>query len=184
MVTNPKGYKPKKKRIKYPLTVEEQRKLIDGAERPIKALIVFILSTGAHPSVLTDAKHNLDLTSDRHYSWNRPKTGKAVGGSWSAAMLKGGLHKELKKLSKRKVNTLWYFLADYGGQVEIKGLCPLQLRHTHFANMARLGYDPFTISHRSGTSISTIQMHYTIGLGEMKKLTDTDRKYLEWLMEA
>ena len=184
MPTNPKGYKPKTSRPKYPLSVENQRKLIEKADKPLKALIVFILSTGAHPSVLTDKKHNLDLSDDEHYSWNRPKTRKRVMFSWSKAMLKGSLYKELRRFKKKKPNACWYLLSVLGGDLKIKGVCPLQLRHTHFANMARLGYDLFTIAGRSGTSIDTIQQFYALGMGEMKRLSEDDRKYLEWLMEA
>jgi hypothetical protein len=59
----------------------------------------------------------------------------------------------------------------------------LRLRHTHIVNLARLGYDAFTISHRTGTSLSSIGRHYTVGMAEAKRLTDEERGYLTWLID-
>lgn len=186
MTTNPKGYKPKVKNPKYPLTVQEQRKLIDKAEGKERAILIFFLSTGAHPSVLSDVKFSLDLKkSDNYYSWARPKTNAEVGGSFSKAMTKQVRTILLsKKVYGRDPTRFWQIIEKLGRDVGIEGVCPLQLRHTHFANRARLGHDIFSIVHGSGTSLNTIAKYYTFGLNESKKLSEDDRHFLEWLMEA
>jgi hypothetical protein len=184
MVTNPKGYRPKTKRRKYPLTVNEQKKLIDNADKPTKALLVFMLSTGAHPIILTDKTYFLDLQHERNYSWNRPKTDKPVQGVWSKAMLEGSLFKELRRFARKKKGTPWYLVSKLGAELGFKGLCPLQLRHTHFVNRARLGHNAFDIAHGAGTDLATIYTYYTVGMGESRSLTEDEREWLKWLMEA
>ncbi len=186
MTTNPQGYKPKNPRKKYPLTVEQQRKLIDKAEGKVKAILVFFISTGAHPSVLSRKEYSLDLDDETYYSWNRPKTNAEVAQTYPKALQDKELRKALssKRTRGKDPTRYWQIIRKLGEEVGIKGLCPLQLRHTHFANRARLGHDVFSIAHGSGTSLNTIGKYYTIGLGESKKLSEEDRRFLEWLMEV
>ncbi len=182
MPSNPKGYRPKRSNEKYPLSIDEQRRLIDNAVPRLRTLVVFMLSTGAHPSVLTDRGYSLDWTKD-YYSWNRPKTFKKVRGSWSRAMREQDL-KELRKIRSKTGGYYWELIKDLGDSVGLKGLCPLQLRHTHFVNRARLGHNPFDIAHGASTSLETVYDYYTLGMGESKRLSDDDRHFLEWLMEG
>jgi len=183
MVTNPKGYRPKKTNEKYPLSVEEQRRLIEKADPREKALILFVISTGAHPSVLTDRQYKLDW-NDKYYSWNRPKTHRKIRGAWSRAMREDSLFKELRKLRSKTPGYCWELINSIGKSIGIKGICPLQLRHTYFVNRARLGHNPFDISHGAGTSLQTVHDYYTIGMGESKAIPKQDRDYLSWLMEV
>jgi len=183
MTTNPNGYRPKKPREKFPLSVEQQRKMIEKAGTREKALIVFLLSTGAHPSVLTEKAYNFDWT-EQYFSWNRPKTLEKVRGSWSRAMREDDLYKELRKLRSKTPGYLWELVRDIGNGVEVKGVCPVQCRHTYFSNRARLGHNAFDIAHGAATSLDTIYDYYTIGMGEAKKLSDDDKRFLEWLMEV
>ena len=183
MVTNPKGYRPKKTNEKYPLSVEEQRRLIEKADPREKALILFVISTGAHPSVLTDRQYKLDW-NDKYYSWNRPKTHRKIRGAWSRAMREDSLFKELRKLRSKTPGYCWELISSIGKSIGIKGICPLQLRHTYFVNRARLGHNPFDISHGAGTSLQTVHDYYTIGMGESKAIPKQDRDYLSWLMEV
>lgn len=184
MVSNPKGYRPKTTRPKYPLSVDEQRKLIESSEGPVKAMIVFMLSTGAHPSVLSDKKYNLDFKDDSYYSWNRPKSHKRVMSQWSKAMTEKALYKELRKIKGKSPGYYWLLISKLGEELKIPGVCPLQLRHTHYVNRARLGHNMLDISHGSGTSINTIAQYYTIGMGQSKTLSEDDRAWLSWLMEV
>ena len=183
MVTNPKGYRPKRAREKFPLSIDEQRRLIEKAEPREKALIIFMISTGAHPVVLTDRKYKLDWT-EKYYSWNRPKSHRKIRGAWSRAMCEGDLLKELRKVRSKTPGYYWALISLIGLDIGIKGVCPLQLRHTYFVNRARLGHNPFDISHGAGTSLETVHDYYTIGMGESKAMPDEDREYLSWLMEV
>ena len=188
MTTNPQGYKPKNPRKKYPLTIEQQRKLIDRAEGKTKAILLFFLSTGAHPSVLTDEdkEYRLDLTDDNYYSWNRPKTHREVQGRYPKCLQDKELRKTLNsKHTKGKDPTrYWQIIKKLGEDVGIKGVCPVQLRHTYFVNRGRLGHHIWDIAHGAATSVETISQYYTIGMGESKKLSKEDRGFLEWLMEV
>ena len=183
MVTNPKGYRPKTTREKFPLSIDEQRSLIEKAQPREKALIIFMLSTGAHPSVLTDRKYKLQWT-DKYYSWNRPKSHRKVRGAWSRAMKEMTMYVELRKIRSKTSGYYWELINAIGKEIGIRGVCPLQLRHTYFVNRARLGHHPFDISHGAGTHLKTVHDYYALGMGESKTLSTTDREYLSWLMEV
>jgi hypothetical protein len=99
-------------------------------------------------------------------------------------MKEGELRKDLKRLKNKSVGYLWLLVKDFGEEQGVKGLCPLQLRHTHYVNRARLGHNAFDISHGSGTSLNTIHQYYTVGMGQSKGLSEDDREFLAWLMEA
>ena len=157
--------------------------MIENAEGMTKSLIIFLLSTGAHPSVITEKQYHLDLSDKVFYAWNRPKTDKEVKGRWSKAMSEESRISDIKKFLRKKKGNPWYRISVLGDELGIPGVCPLQLRHTHFVNRAMLGHNPFSIASGSGTSLGTIDSYYTLGIGGTKKLTEGDRKYLEWLME-
>jgi len=178
-----KGYHPKTSREKLPLSVEVQKKLIKKAEGKEKTLVVLMLSTGMHPRVLS--KKNLSLTWDKDYfSWKRPKTNKKLMGAWSKAMKEGDNLGHLGKLRGKTPQRLWQIIDELGEKCGSTGVCPLQLRHTHFVNRARLGHNAFDIAHGASTDLKTIYNFYTIGMGESKKLSQEDRQFLEWLMEV
>ena len=85
---------------------------------------------------------------------------------------------ELVKLRGLTPQRLWQIIEGLGQKVGIKGLCPLQLRHTHFVNRARLGHNPFDIAHGAATDLQTVYTYYTIGMGESKSLSKEDRAFL------
>lgn len=178
-----KGYHPKTSREKLPLSVESQKKMIGKAEGKEKTLVILMLSTGMHPRVLSQKSYNLTWDKD-YYSWNRPKTLKKLRGSWSKAMKEGDNLGHLNKLRGRTPQRLWQIIDELGGKCGLTGVCPLQCRHTHFVNRARLGHNAFDIAHGASTDLNTIYDYYTIGMGESKKLSDEDRRFLEWLMEV
>jgi integrase len=178
-----KGYHPKTSREKFPLSVEEQQKLVKKAEGKEKSLLVLMLSTGMHPRVLSQKKFNLTWTED-YFSWNRPKTNKKLRGSWSKAMKEGDNLGHLGKLRGKTPQRLWQIIDELGEKCKISGVCPLQLRHTYFVNLARLGHDAFTIAHGAATDLKTIYDYYTMGMSQMKALSEEDREWLKWLMEV
>lgn len=180
-----KGYRPKTSREKFPLTVEAQRKLLEAADPRERSLIILMISTGMHPRVLALKSYNLMWSSD-YYSWNRPKkrTQNKVQGAWSRAMREGDTLGHLSKLRGRTPQRLWQIVKAVGDRCRIKGVCPNQLRHTHFVNRARLGHNAFDIAHGAATDLKTVYSYYTIGMGESKTLTQEDREWLGWLMEC
>jgi len=178
-----KGYKPKSSREKLPLTVGIQQKLLDEADDRERALMILMLSTGMHPRVLSQKTYNL-IWDENYYSWNRPKTYNKLRGAWSKAMRQGQTLGIVNKLRGRTPQRLWQIIDGLGDRCNVSGLCPLQLRHTHFVNRARLGHNAFEIAHGAATDLKTVYSYYTIGMGEMKRLTDVEKEWLQWLMET
>ncbi len=178
-----KGYHPKTSREKFPLSVADQQKLVKKAEDKEKSLLILMLSTGMHPRVLSNKNCKLDWTEE-YFSWNRPKTHNKLRGSWSKAMKEGDNLGHLGKLRGKTPQRYWQIIDDLGEECGITGLCPLQLRHTYFVNLARLGHDAFSIAHGAATDLKTIFDYYTMGMNQMAKLTDEEREWLKWLMEV
>jgi hypothetical protein len=179
-----KGYKPKNKRTKLPLTVADQRNLVDKAEGAMKALLFLFLSTGMHPKVLSEPKR-YGLTWDQNFvSWSRTKNLKTCTFGWSKAMKTPGMLDELWALKGK--TRQWYFILmkNLGKANGVPSLCPLQLRHNYFINRGRIGHNVMDISHSSGTGLDVIYNHYTVGMNDGKSLTDEDKKWLQWLMEG
>ncbi len=151
---------------------------------PGQALVMCILSTGMHPSVLSRPDDfALDITPD-YYSYMRPKTLKPVSHPWSRLMASTDGWLTIKDLlgSHRS----WYHAecARIGSEAGIPfKVGPNMLRHEMFSNLARIGYDPFTISHRAGTSLDTIGRYYTVGMADAKRLTPTELAFLQELMD-
>ena len=182
-----------------PLSVPDQVALLTGLETAPddgelgqgRAISALILSTGMHPCVLADPTKYL-FTQDKHYfSYKRAKNKKPIMGSWSHMLSDRGSDDESLAEwvmgQKSRKSTRWYnhVIALAGESAGIIGrLGPLRLRHTHFVDLARLGYDPYTIAHRTGTHPDTIFSYYTIGMNESKRLTDHERTLLDWIMEA
>ena len=178
-----KEYRPKTTRKKLPLTIEEQRNLLMKASEKEKALLVLMLSTGMHPKVLSDRSYGLTF-NDNYYEWNRPKTYKVVRGGWSKAVKEGNIIATIKKMEGCGRQWYWELLKTAGLRIKLKGLCPNQLRHTYFVNLARLQYNPYDIAAKSATNFKTAYEFYMTGMGEGKGLSDTDKDFLKWLMEA
>jgi len=178
-----KGYRAKSGRTKFPLDVQAQRKLIKKAEGKEKTLLILMLSTGIHPKVLAHKRYGLEWDK-RYYRWLRVKTMNEVMGAWSKAMRENGVLSGLVKLRGLTPQRLWQIVEGLGQKVKIKGLCPLQLRHTSFVNRARLKHDVFSISQGAGTDLTTVANYYMIGLNESKSMSKEDRTFLRWLMEA
>jgi len=184
-----KGYTPQTSRPKFPLTVVQQKQLLEvvrkkGAETQ-ETLLLLMLSTGMHPKVLAKPeKYHLEW-NENYLTWHRPKTHKTITTAWSKAM------KSLKNLDERMDrlvgSTRQYYhqmLSYLGREAGVKGFCPLQARHTNFVNRARLGHNAFDIAQGAATDLTTVYDYYTIGMGESKNLTKEEREWLQWLMEC
>lgn len=177
-------YHPRTSRTKLPLSVADQRMLVDKADGHTKTLLLLFLSTGMHPLCLSKTKR-YGLSWDQLYiSWVRTKNKKKCMFAWSNAMKTPGVLDSLWSLKNK--SRQWYFILikELGKENGIPGLCPLQLRHNYFINRGRLGHNIYDISHSSGTSMDTVYNHYTIGLNEGKAISDEDRGFLRWLMEG
>jgi hypothetical protein len=182
-----------------PLSVADQIALLaelptaqdDGELGQGRAVAALILSTGMHPCVISQPLKYLYTADGHYYSYRRAKTRKPITGSWSSMLADHGpdgltLAAWLME-HKSGRTTRWYnhVTALAGEAAGILGrLGPLRLRHTHFVDLARLGYDPYTIAHRTGTSPDTIWSYYSVGMAEMKRLTEHERTWLDWLLEA
>lgn len=170
------------------LSVEEQVRLTGPPGHATDQLSVALcrlgLSTGIHPAVWSRPhEYGLRLSSN-YLDYSRPKTLKRVTIPWSTAMRESGV---LTVLARATGRTPEYYAQLVSGLADERGVpgrtAFLRLRHTHIVNLARLGYDAFTISHRTGTSLSSIGRHYTVGMAEGKRLTEGERAYLTWLTE-
>jgi hypothetical protein len=141
------------------------------------------LSVPIHPTVLEHPiSYGLSMGL-RYYSFHRAKTDKKVMGAWSAAMTDPAVIGRVLPLAG--ATRRWYhqLTSDHARDRGIAGLCgPLRLRHTYFCNLARLGTDPFSMAHRSGTGLGSIYQHYTVGMGESSLLSPEELKFLVWLM--
>jgi len=141
------------------------------------------LSVPIHPTVLEHPiSYGLSMGL-RYYSFHRAKTDKKVMGAWSAAMTDPAVIGKVLPLSG--ATRRWYhqLTSDHAQDRGIADLCgPLRLRHTYFCNLARLGTDPFSIAHRSGTGLASIYQHYTVGMGESSLLSPEELLFLMWLM--
>jgi hypothetical protein len=192
MPSNPKGYRPKKSRVQFPLTVKQQRTIlepqigddgVDYTDHRIRALMILSLSTGMHPKILSEPdRYGLTWTND-YFSWNRVKSRRQVQGAWSKAMREGQNLGYVKKLLGKDVSTYRKAIGGYCEPMKVK-MNMLTGRHTNFCNRARLGQDPFSIAHATGTSLKVIMQYYTIGVGEMGTLAEDDRAFLKWLCEV
>lgn len=168
------------------LTVENQRALLDASCSISLGNLLsrLILSTGIHPAVLSKPNRFSLQFDDTYYSYKRPKSLHPVSGAWSTAMRENDILLSLRGYLGRSTRYYQSWLEVQGKRANAaQRLGPLQLRHTYFVNKARLGTDAFTIAHASGTSIRTIMRHYTVGMAESKRLTDDERRFLEWLMD-
>ena len=170
------------------LSVQEQEALTGPPGHAVDQLSVALcrlaLSTGIHPAVWS-RPHEYGLrVSSSYLDYHRPKTFKHVTIPWSTAMKESGV---LTVLAHATSKTPEYYAQLVSGHAEAAGIpgrtAFLRLRHTHIVNLARLGYDAFTISHRTGTSLSSIGRHYTVGMAEGRRLTEQERGYLAWLIE-
>jgi hypothetical protein len=119
-----------------------------------------------------------------YLDYSRPKTLKRVTIPWSAALREPGV---LPVLAKAVGRTPEYYAEVVSQRAREVGIADrtafLRLRHTHIVNLARLGFEPYYISHRTGTSFSSIGRHYTVGMAEAKRLTEEEKGYLTWLIE-
>ena len=109
MSTNPKGYRPKKSRVLFPLTVKEQRKLLavdEDTNMRVRALILLSLSTGMHPKVLSMPDAYGLVWTKEYFSWNRTKSRRQVQGAWSKAMREKDTLILLKKWLKMHLTML------------------------------------------------------------------------------
>jgi integrase len=167
-----------------PLTVGDQRRIVDKATDREKPLILLMLSTGIHPAVLSKPKYEFSY-DDNYYQWKRTKKTKnnIVRGAWSSRMRDKAILSSLEGLRGLTVRGYYFLIANAGKRAKITPLGPLRLRHTHFVNGARLGHDAFSISSTAATDLTTIQQYYTIGISEMASLSDSDRTWLKELME-
>ena len=179
-----KGYMPKYSRTKFPLTVDAQKLLIEslkGKEYDSeRTLTILMISTGMHPLVLAEPQIHALAWNPNYAEWKRPKTSVQIHVNWSLAM-----KEVLPYLGALKGCTrqwYWDIVKSAGKAGGISGLCPLQLRHTHFVNLARMGYSESDLRIESGTNQNTISHHYLTGLREIKRLTPEDKVFLEWLM--
>lgn len=165
------------------LTVEQQRLLVEGKGFPT-ALCRLLLSTGMHPSVLTQYDVcRLTFDSDQ-YSYQRPKTRRKIIGLWSRAMREPGMLEEIVR--NVGCSRVWYYQV-VARRIATKCMTrgsPLTLRHTYFVNRARLGHNVLDIAHSAGTSMDTIYRYYTVGMGDAKRLSEDDLEFLRWLMEV
>lgn len=183
-----KGYVAKTSRPKFPLTVDQEKKLVAVAKvkgsGTAETLLLIMLSTGMHPKVLADPKYSFTYTNE-YYAWKRPKTNREIRGGWSKAMRElddlDGRLKKLKGCSRQYYHQVLKLLGQEGG---IKGFCPLQARHTNLVNRARLGHNPFDIAMSTSTDLQTIYQYYMIGAGESKALGEADKTWLQWLVES
>lgn len=149
-----------------------------------QALVMFFLSTGAHPCVLADpSTYALSITPD-FYSYLRPKSFAPVSHPWSKLMTKTLAWTEIRRSLGASIQ--WYAqeTARIGEAAGVPDrVAPNRLRHDMFTNLARLGYDPFTIMHRAGTSLHSIGRFYTVGTADVKRLTKPEVAFLKELME-
>jgi len=179
-----KNYRPQNARTMLPMSVEVQKHLIDKSEGETKALLELILSTGMHPKVLAEPKRYGLTWNDKYVSWRRTKTMKEISLPWSKAMREPGILEALFKLKGKTRVWYWMMIKELGRENGVTTLCPLQLRHNYFINRARLGHNAFDMAHGSATSLDIVYRHYTVGMNESKSLSDDDKHWLQWLMEA
>lgn len=179
---------PSRSREKPPISVEQQVKLLEGlntADPDLRQVVtLFFLSTGSHPAVLADPiRHDFKITPD-YYSYCRPKSFTPITFRWSRMITQHTLWKVLRDNLGATIQYYGQLTADLGKEAEVPyRVGPNRLRHEMFCNLARLGYDPFTIKHRTGTSLNTIGRYYTVGLAESKILTPEEKAWLREVMD-
>ena len=148
------------------------------------ALSRLALSTGIHPCVLAQPQVYRLSFSAEYIDWCRPKSFKRVTLPWSKAMKQDGVFEALTPKVKRSSTYYAQVISQAAEDAGIQGRTAfLRLRHSHIVDLARLEYNPFTITHRTGTSLGSIGRHYTVGMAEAKRLTGAEKAYLEWLIE-
>jgi hypothetical protein len=170
------------------LTLDEQMALVDPPNydpgRLSVALCRLALSTGIHPVVWSRPNEYALRLSSQYLDYSRPKTLKKITVPWSCAMKDPWVLPVLAKVVGRTPEYYAEIVSQRAHEVGITDRTAfLRLRHSHIVDLARLGYDPFTISHRTGTSLSSIGRHYTVGMAEAKRLTEEEKGYLTWLIE-
>lgn len=166
---------------KEPLTDEEQRILIDSARkmgefrytpgsRPIDAekTVLFFLHTGAHPSVLADAKAGLHVERRGEKAWvvwNRPKKSghealTRVPASSKIAPWIDGFVKADRPRFRQLYNALLASLSNekYPG-LSMKNLSPLALRHTFGVNLIRRGVPDRTVQQLMNCDEKTLRFY-------------------------
>lgn len=148
-----------------------------------KSLAIFFLSTGAHPSILSDPQRYQFYTDSSSYSWARPKTRRPVIGVWSQAMRQDIVQKTLSEALGTNRFKLYHQLSALGRHLGIQCVGPLLLRHTNYVDRARLGHHILDIAHSTGTNMYTVYRYYTVGIQLAKATAEEDKNYLRWLIE-
>lgn len=179
-----RSYRPKVGGIVLPHTVDAQKKLVESATGPARSLVVLFLSTGMHPAVLATPSAFSCAWDANFVAWKRPKTLKPITMAWSAAMREGDALEDITHLKGLTRQYLHGLVSVAGNEAGIKDANPRALRHDYFCNRARLGHNPFDISHSSGTDLDTVYRFYTVGMNDAQKLSRADQDWLHWLMEG
>jgi len=161
--------------LKEPLSEEKLQKILSVCTEREKHLILFLVNTGMHISVLVDKKKSELRYENGHISWRRPKTRKYV--RIRAAKVIQPFIDEILAMPKYSRQYYFNLLKDIGKRAGVPDLSPLTLRHTFGVNMLKKGADIPTLKEIMGVENTTVLMRY------LKHTDDMVEKFfdnIEW----
>jgi len=156
--------------LKEHLTASQQVKVIEAAEKigtyegfDVKKIIVFMIRTGAHPSVLSNkGKSSLKVTEDNHVQWHRPK--KKGGYAITRVKISKDIDPWVRDFVLQEFPSyrewFWGLCKAVGREAGIPELSPMSLRHTFGTNMDDLGFGPADICTMMNASLPVVVKRY------------------------
>lgn len=156
--------------LKEPLTDKQQEVVIKAAKEMGEYegfntlhLTLFMLRTGAHPSVLTNKqKSSMKTTEDDHIQWHRPKKkgGYAITRIKISKDLKPWIDDFILQEFPKYREWVWGFCKALGKKAGIPELSPMTFRHTFGCNLDEMGFTPSEIQSLMNCSLPVL-MRYT-----------------------
>ena len=120
----------KERKVKIPLSPGDIEKLLGACrDERERRVIMIMLSTGMHPSVMADPeKYDMEITRGM-LTWNRPKTGKLC--RWLVPdEMKGLVDAFLNEDLGYHRSTYWNIVRRVAKRAGLEHVSPLTLRHT------------------------------------------------------
>lgn len=172
--------------LKDPLTPKQQQKVIDAAGKmnnyeninPLH-LTLFLLRTGAHPSVLANKqKSSLKTTEPDHLQWSRPKKhgGFAITRVIISKELKPWIYDFVLKEFPDYREWYWRFCKILGTKAGVPDLSPMSFRHTFGCNLDDMGFSAYEISQIMNCSLP-VALRYS---KRSERTIDEKFKKKEW----
>ena len=169
--------------LKEPLTPKQQQAGLEAAQametfEGVNAihLTLFLLKTGAHPSVLANKqKSSLKTTEDDHIQWSRPKKngGFAITRVKISKNLKPWIYDFILQEFPTYREWYWGFCKKLGKSAGVSELSPMSFRHTFGSNLDDMGFTPSEIQSLMNCSLPVL-MRYT-----KRQERETDKKLEE-----